>query len=90
MSGMSSMILVPLLPLAAALFIWVAGSHLRERQAWIGALPIGAAFAGAVLTLAAVSTQGPVSVRFYEPGAGGLALPVGFYFDRLSAVMMTL
>ena len=90
MSGMSSMILVPLLPLSSALFIWVAGSRLRERQAWIGALPIVAAFAGAALTLVAVSTQGPISVRFYEPGAGGLALPVGFYFDRLSAVMMTL
>jgi NADH-quinone oxidoreductase subunit L len=88
---MSYVILVPLLPLLAALLVWVTGHRLRERGAKIGALPIIAAFFGAVVTLALVSSQGPINVRFYEPGsAANLALPMGFYFDRLSAVMMTL
>jgi NADH-quinone oxidoreductase subunit L len=88
---MSYVILVPLLPLLAALLVWVTGHCLRERGAKIGALPIIAAFFGAVVTLALVSSQGPINVRFYEPGsAANLALPMGFYFDRLSAVMMTL
>jgi NADH-quinone oxidoreductase subunit L len=88
---MSYLMLVPLLPLLASLFVWAAGRRLRKRGVVMGALPLVAAFAGAVLTLALVSSQGPVSVRLYEPGAAAnLALPLGFYFDRLSAVMMTL
>ena len=91
MSVTSYMIMVPLLPLLTALFAWAAGRRLRIRSARLGALPIVAAFAGAALTLVLVSSQGPVSLRFYEPGAAaGMALPMGFYFDRLSAVMMTL
>lgn len=88
---MSLVILVPLFPLLAALFVWAAGHRLHVQGARIGAIPIAAAFAGAVMTLALVSSQGPISVRLYEPGAAAnLALPLGFYFDRLSAVMMTL
>ena len=88
---MSYLIVVPLLPLLAALFVWVTGPRLRDRGARLGVLPVVAAFAGAVVTLVLVSSQGPISVRLYEPGAAAnLALPIGFYFDRLSAVMMTL
>jgi NADH-quinone oxidoreductase subunit L len=88
---MSYVMLVPLLPLLASLFVWAAGRRLRKRGVVIGALPLVAAFAGAALTLALVSSQGPISVRLYEPGAAANpALPLGFYFDRLSAVMMTL
>jgi len=87
---MSLVILAPLLPLVAALFVWVAGPRLHERHARLGVLPLIAAFLGAVWTLASVSSEGPVGVRFDEAGGAGLALPVGFYFDRLSAVMMTL
>jgi NADH-quinone oxidoreductase subunit L len=84
------MVLVPLLPLLAAIFVWIAGPGLRERGARFGVLPIVAAFVGAALTLALVPSQGSIHTRFYEPGAAGLVLPVGFCFDRLSAVMMTL
>ena len=84
------MAVVPLLPLAAGLFVWIVGPRLRERHARLGVLPIVVAFLGAVWTLSLVSSEGPVSVRFYEPGDAGLTLPVGFQFDRLSAVMMTL
>ena len=88
---MSYVILVPLLPLLAALVIGGAGRSLRERSAKVGGAAVVAAFLGALVTLVAVSSNGPISVRFYEPASGtSLGFPVGFYIDRLSAVMMVL
>ena len=88
---MSYVTLVPLLPLLAALIAVVGGDGSKDWRAKIGALPIVAAFFGAAATLVLVASQGPITVRFYEPGsAANPALPMGFYIDRLSAVMMTL
>ncbi|MGH7250546.1 MAG: NADH-quinone oxidoreductase subunit L, partial [Nitrospiraceae bacterium] len=88
---MSYVILVPLLPLLAAIVIGVAGSVLRERSVRIAVPAVVAAFAGAVATLVLVTLNGPISVRFYEPGSAGLSvLSLGFYIDRLSALMMVL
>jgi NADH-quinone oxidoreductase subunit L len=88
---MSVLILLPLLPLLGAGIVAVGTQGSRERRARIGVLPIAAAFGGAIMALAVVASQGPVIVRFYEPGsAASMALPVGFYFDRLSAVMTVL
>jgi len=84
-------ILVPLLPLLAALVIWIAGRHLRERSAKVGAPAVVAAFLGAVVTLVVVSSNGPINIRFYDLASGtSFRLPMGFYIDRLSAVMMVL
>src|SRR3989454_12697330 len=86
---MSYVILVPLLPLLAAIVIGVAGSVLRERSIRIAAPAVVSAFAGAVAALVLVTLNGPISVQFYEPSTAGLSvLPLGFYIDRLSAVMM--
>src|SRR2546422_4340240 len=75
-------LLVPLLPLLAALVIGVAGRSLRERSAKVGGAAVVAAFLGALVTLVAVSSNGPISVRFYEPASGtSLGFPVG---DRKS------
>lgn len=88
---MSYVTLVPLLPLLAALIAVVGGDSSRERRARIGALPLVVAFLGAAATLVLVASQGSITVRFYAPGsAANPALPLGFYVDRLSAVMMTL
>jgi NADH-quinone oxidoreductase subunit L len=88
---MSLVILVPLLPLLAAIIVAVGTRSSQTRRSRIAVWPIVAAFLGAVATLAWVALQGPVSVRFYEPGsAANPALPMGLYIDRLSAVMMTL
>src|SRR5437899_2950263 len=88
---MSYVILVPLLPLLAAIVIGIAGSVLRERSVRIAAPAVIAAFAGAVATLVLVTLNGPISVRFYEPSTAGISvLSLGFYIDRLSAVMMVL
>ena len=81
-------ILVPLLPLLAALIAVAGGTGSKHPRAKIGALPMVVAFFGAAATLVLVASQGPVSVRFY--GADNPAFPIGFYIDRLSAVMMTL
>ena len=52
---------------------------------------MGTAFAGPLVTLAVVASEGAISVRFYDPSSiANLALPLGFYIDRLSAVMMVL
>jgi NADH-quinone oxidoreductase subunit L len=85
------MILVPLLPLLAAVVIGLAGAASRERAVRIAVPALAAAFAGAVATLALVVSHEPISVRFYDPDAAGLSiLSLGFYIDRLSAVMMVL
>ncbi len=88
---MSFVILVPLLPLLAAIIV-VTGT--RDSQVWrakIAAYPIGAACLSAIGTLWFVATQGPLTIRFYDPTSlSMLAFPIGFYIDRLSAVMMVL
>ena len=88
---MSAVILVPLLPLLAALIVLVGNEGSRHQRAKIAAYPIGAAFLGAIVTLWLVATQGPLTIRFYDPSSlSMLAFPMGFYIDRLSAVMMVL
>ncbi|MDZ4734417.1 MAG: proton-conducting transporter membrane subunit [Nitrospirota bacterium] len=86
---MSFIILIPLLPLLSALLVAFGPRSSQTRRAKIAAYPIGAAFLGAVVALWLVATQGPLIIRFYDPSSlAMLALPMGFYIDRLSAVMM--
>ena len=84
-------ILIPLLPLLSALIVAVGDDASRRARAKFAALPIGAAFCGAIAALYFVTTQGPISLRFYDPASmAALTFPIGFYIDRLSAVMMVL
>jgi len=88
---MPLVILVPLLPLLAALIVAIGSDGSRQTRARLAAWPIGAAFCGAIATLYFVATQGPITIRFYDPASpASIALPIGFHFDRLSAVMMVL
>src|SRR5215813_15544593 len=88
---MSAVLLVPLLPLLASLIIVAGTDKTRNVRAKIGAWPIGVAFCGAIATLYVVATQGPISIRFYDPESlASIAFPIGFHIDRLSAVMMVL
>ena len=49
------------------------------------------AFCGAIATLYVVATEGPIVLRLYDPIASlYVAVPIGLYIDRLSAVMMVL
>ena len=88
---MSAVLLVPLFPLLASLIIVVGTDKTRYARAKIAVWPIGAAFCGAIATLYLVATQGPISIRFYDPSSlASIAFPIGLHIDRLSAVMMVL
>ncbi|HSQ50213.1 MAG TPA: proton-conducting transporter membrane subunit [Nitrospiraceae bacterium] len=88
---MHAAILVPLLPLLASLIVLVGDEGSRNLRAKIAAFPIYATFLSAVMTLWFVATEGPIIIRFYDPASlATLAFPLGFYIDRLSAVMMVL
>ena len=88
---MSAVLLVPLLPLLAALIIVVGSDSTFHNRARLAAWPIVASFCGAVVTLYVVATQGPIAIRLYDPAAAlSIPVPFGFYIDRLSAVMMVL
>ena len=54
---MSAVLLVPLLPLIAALIVGVGREITRHARAKIAAWPIGAAFCGAIATLYVVATE---------------------------------
>jgi len=69
----------------------IGGEMTRFTRAKAAAYPIGLAFLGAIGTLILVTSQGPITVRLYDPAsAASFIIPIGFYVDRLSAVMMTL
>jgi NADH-quinone oxidoreductase subunit L len=88
---MSLVLLVPLLPLVASLLVLVGPEESRPDRTRFAAIPVGASFLGAMITLYLVATRGTIDIRFYDPATiGTFAFPVGFYIDRLSAVMMTL
>ncbi len=88
---MTLVLFVPLLLLVAAGLVLIGSDSSRHARAKVAAYPIGAACLGAVATLYQVATSGPISVRFYDlHSVASFAIPIGFYVDRLSAVMMTL
>jgi NADH-quinone oxidoreductase subunit L len=84
-------LLVPLLPLLAAIIVLVGDEGSRNLRAKIATFPIGATFLGAIATMWFVATEGPITIRFYDPTSlATLAFPMGLYIDRLSGVMMVL
>lgn len=88
---MSLCLLIPLLPLVAALIVVYGHDSTRYRRAKMAAWPIGLAFACSFATIYVVTTEGPLVFRFYDPTTPiGFIIPIGLYIDRLSAVMMTL
>ena len=85
------MLSVPLFLLLASAIVMFGADTPRFRREKLAAFPIGLAFLGSVLTLYLVTGEGPIIIRFYNPdSAASLIIPLGFYVDRLSAVMMTL
>jgi NADH-quinone oxidoreductase subunit L len=84
-------LIVPFLLLAAAGIVMIGGETSRYTRAKAAAYPVGLAFLSAIGTLTLVTSQGPITVRFYDPASvASFIIPIGFYVDRLSAVMMTL
>ena len=88
---MALLVLVPLLPLLTALIVMTGHRAEQDQNAKAGLFPIIAAFVGALVTLVLVPSEGAITVQLYDPAAiANLAFPIGFYIDRLSAVMMVL
>jgi NADH-quinone oxidoreductase subunit L len=84
-------LLVPLLPVIAALIVMSGDDSTLHRRAKLAAWPIGLAFGCALATIYVVTMNGPLVVRLYDPTTPmGFTIPLGLYVDRLSAVMMTL
>ena len=87
----SAVLLVPLMPLLTTLIVVAGSGGSARRRVRIAVWPIGAALGIAVVTLYVVATQGPITLRLYDPAlAGSFPVPLGLYVDRLSAVMMVL
>lgn len=88
---MSLVLIVPFFLLAAAGIVMLGDETPRFSRAKAAAYPVGLAFLSAIGTLTLVTSQGPITVRFYDPASvASFIIPIGFYVDRLSAVMMTL
>ena len=88
---MTLVLLVPLFLLVAAAVVLVGPDRTRHARAKIAAYPVGIACLGAVGTLYQVANDGPIEIRFYNlSSVASFAIPIGFYVDRLSAVMMAL
>lgn len=84
-------LLVPLLPLFAALIVMVGDESSRRDREKMAAWPIGLACCCAIANLYFIATEGPVAIRFYDPASTiSFPVPLGFYVDRLSAIMMVL
>ena len=84
-------LLVPAFLLVAAVVVLVGPDRTRYTRAKLAAYPVGIACLGAMGTLYQVASTGPIEIRFYTlSSVASFAIPIGFYVDRLSAVMMTL
>ena len=88
---MTLILLVPVFLLVAAAVVLIGSERTHPVRARLATYPIGIACLGAIGTLYTVTNSGPISVRFYDlSSAASFAIPIGFYVDRLSAVMMVL
>ena len=88
---MTLVLLVPAFLLVAAAIVLLGSEHTHPVRARLATYPVGIAFLGAVGTLYTVANGDPISIRFYDlSSAASFAIPIGFYVDRLSAVMMVL
>ena len=88
---MTLVLLVPLFLLVAAVIVLLGPDRTQQARTKLAAYPVGIACLGALGTLFQVAASGPIEIRFYDlASVASFAIPIGFYVDRLSAVMMTL
>ncbi len=88
---MRSAILIPLLPLFAAIIIWILGSRLLSQVAKIGLGGTIGAFLLSIVTLFEVTTGGTIHTTLWPLDPQGTRVfRVGLFIDRLTAVMMVL
>ena len=83
--------LIPGLPLAAFLFLALAGGSISDRAHRIGIPAVGGSFVLSVAGLVRVAIHGPLEIKVYELlQVGGLRIEVGLWLDQLAAVVLVM
>jgi len=84
--------LIPALPLAGFVLLWIFGSRMGDPWAgWLGTIMVAASFVAAIVVFAGL-VKGPEQVYdqslFTWIPAGSFSVDLGFYLDHLSGTMM--
>ena len=88
---MSLYVLIPALPLAAALILAMGGRRFGERSHRVGIPAVAGSFALSVAALAEVAGSGPISASLYRLlEVGGLVVDVGLFADQLTVLLLPL
>ena len=83
--------LIPGLPLAAFLFLALAGRPIGDRAHRVGIPAAGGSFVLSVAGLVQVALHGPLEIPVYELlQVGSLRIVVGLWLDQLAAVVLVL
>ncbi len=88
---MSPYLLIPVLPLLAALVLALGGRRLGEQSHRIGIPAVAGSFVLSIAALAQVAGRGPIDVPLYRLlDVGDLAVVVGLYVDQLTVLLLPL
>jgi NADH-quinone oxidoreductase subunit L len=83
--------LIPLLPFAAFIVIGLFGHWIRERAHWVAVPAVAGSFLLSLSTFAEIANGPPIHVTLYSwITSGAFDVSIGFYIDRLTAVMLLL
>jgi NADH-quinone oxidoreductase subunit L len=88
---MSVFILIPLLPLLAAVAIALVGRRLGEASHKVAIPAVALSFGLSVVALVEIVRNGPQSIHLYRLlQSGGLVLDLSLYIDQLSVLLLLL
>lgn len=88
---MTFLILIPLLPLMAALVLVLGKPWLREQGHTIGIPAMALSFAFSVIAFAQVASDGAFSIPLYRLiKSGNLVVDLGVYIDQLTVLLLLL
>ncbi len=88
---MSVFVLIPLLPLLAAVTVALAGRRLGEASHKVAIPAVALSFGLSVGAFVEVVRNGPQSIRLYRMlQSGGLVVDVSLYIDQLSVLVLLL
>lgn len=83
--------LIPLLPFAAFLVIGLFGRWIKERAHWVAVPAVGLSFLLSVSAFLEIANGEPIRLTLYSwITSGAFDVNIGFYIDRLTAVMLLL
>jgi len=83
--------LIPLLPFAAFIVIGLFGHWIKERAHWVAVPAVAGSFLLSLSTFLDIANGPPIHVTLYSwITSGTFDVSIGFYIDRLTAVMLLL